>query len=473
MQRLLDAWGRTAPATRLSLLAAIAALANSWLGLVIGLAAAWHYTRARPIEFGRHLALWYYLPVAVAIGYIGFGVSLPSDDLMRHLSAWQLDFDYRAQYPWSDLPAANLWLGYDYLLGALQRAGLSKGFLLQWLPGLGVALQSIVLFGALKRALPARHHHPELFLLAGALGLLLLTPRALLGRPEMFLLIFGAAAWLCRKKWQVGAWVAGFVVLIPGYWLGWVYAPFALLLTPLPLVARVALTTVLGTLHLLFWQIYTDDYVGLMLWLKGTLSVLAGENSPLLHGFSFWFLWVLAAALSLAMSTLNKRRLLASAPVVLLIIWFALPNQIRYVAGITLVALPWLYRTFAVVLRQKRLRIPTVVVLLGLAIAAALSVYPTNPHPKFALDKHARVYSESPYAAVFYGQPGIAVEPSFALGATRPEWSGLKKEGGLSCALLRRGGFTHVIEQSLVKPLECAELTAVQGTWRLWTIKKD
>jgi len=475
MQSVIQAWKRCAPATRLSLLAAAAAIANPWLGLIIGLAAAWLYTRQTPLDFNTHLTLWYFAPVALALAYLSTGRSLPADDLMRHLSAWQLGFDYRAQYPWSNIPKANLWLGFDYILGLLQRAGLSKQLLLQWLPGLSLLLQSVVLYFVLGRMLPARRRNAELFLLAGALGLLALTPRSLLGRPEMFLLIFGATAWLCRTWRHAALWCAGFCALIPAYWLGWVYAPFALLLAPaaFSVPVRVGLAALLGILHLAFWQWYTGDYLGLMVWLKGSLHVLATENEPMLVSLSYWFCWVLAGALGLALSTLSFRRFIDSLPVLLLLVWFGLPNQLRYTAAWSFLAIPWIYRTFAQLATVKHIRIPSVVVLLGLAIAAALAVYQADTPAKFALGRDARVYSESPYATVFYGEPGIAVEPSFALGATLPEWQELKSNGALRCDLLLRAGFTHVIEQSLTHPLECADVTAIQGPWRLWTIKKD
>lgn len=447
---------------------------NPLLGIAVGLAAAWVHTRHQPIDFERHLAAWYFSPVLIALAFIGQGMSLPDDDLMRHLSAWQLQFDYRSQYPWANLPQANLWLGFDYLLGALQQAGVSKQVLLQWVPGLGLLLQSLVLFGVLRRVLPAPHRNAELFLIAGALGLLVLTPRSLLGRPEMFLLIFGVSAWLCRTRFTAAAWCVAYICLVPFYWLGWVYAPFALLLAPagLRIPARLALGAVLGVAHLAFWQTYTGDYFGLLAWLKATMHAPATENASMVRMLSVWFTWVLVGAAGMALSTLNTRRALAALPVLLLLLWFALPNQTRYVAAVAFVALPWLYRTFSVMARARGVRIPSVLVLLALAVAAALAVYKTDPAPKFALGPDARVYSESPYAAVFYGQPGIAVEPSFALGATRPEWEGIVADGKARCDLLLRGGFTHVIEKSVNKPLECAVLAEVQGPWRLWAIKK-
>lgn len=476
MSQFLAAWNRCTPATRLALLAVLATPLNAWLGLMVGLASAWLYARLQPEALdrvlARHRTLAFFTPSLLALAYLGQGVSMPSDDLMRHITAWTIGLDYRAQYPWSEVPKANLWLGFDYLLGTLQTAGLSKECLLQWVPGVSLLLQSVVLFFALERALPARRHHTGLFLLTGALGLLLLTPRSLLGRPEMFLLILGAAAWLCRTRAQAALWAVGYIVLIPAYWLGWVYAPMALLLAPAVLSwpARLGLAAGLGLLHLAFWQAYTGDYAGLLLWLQGTLSVPASENNALLASLGFWTTWGFAAGLSLALSTLNRRRAWQALPVLLLLFWFVLPNQIRYLAALGFVALPWGYRTLALAAQARQLRLPPVIVLLGLGVAAALTVKPTPAPAPFALDASARVYSESPYATVFHGQPGIAVEPSFALGATRAEWKGLKQDGVLRCDRLQAGRFTHVIEQSLVQPLECAQLSEVRGPWRLWTL---
>lgn len=449
------------------------AAVNPWMGVCLGLAAAWLYTKTQSIEFNKHLARWYFAPVLVAMAYLSQGDSLPSDDLMRHISAWQLNLDYRQQYPWSDIPQANLWLGFDYLLGVLQRWGLSKQMLLQGIPAVSLILQATVLYGLLHRAVAPRHRNAEVFLLAGALGLLVLTPRSLLGRPEMFLLIFGASAGLARTRAQVALWCIGYMALVPVYWLGWVYAAFALLLGTGSLVARVSIGAALGLIHLLFWQCYTGDYLGLLVWLKGTLYLPAKENAPLLVGLSNWFVWSWLGSLGLALATLNTRRLIKSGPLFVVLAWFALPNQVRYIAAMGFVSLPWLYQQFTVMARANRQVIPPVVVILALSSAAALSIPRTPIVPKFELGATARVYSESPYATVFYGQPGIAVEPSFALGATYPQWKDIATEGHLNCEKLLQGAFTHVIEQSINHPPACATLQAIQGPWRLWLIKKE
>lgn len=473
--KFIAAVAATTPETRLSLLAVAAGLVNIWLGLLIAVVAVWRFSRTHAFSYDKHLALFYFTPTAVVLGTLATGNSLPPDDLLRHLTAGGLGYDYRSQYPWSTVPQANLWLGFDWLLWQLQSLGLTKPFLRQWIPALSVLLQSVVLYAALKRAVPAHRANSSLFLLAGMLGLLLLTPRSQLGRPEMFVLIFAASAFLPRSWRGVGAWVLGYLLLVPFYWLGWAYAPFALLLWParLTLIKRIALSAALVLAHLCFWQWYTGDYLGIMVWLKSTLSVQASENFDMLYGFGQIPVWAFVAVLGFAISLVKRHRYMASAGIGLLFLWLVLPNQIRYLAAIAFVSLPWVYRQLATWAAARSLRVPPLVVLIGLSIGAGMSVQGTGEQPEFKLPPTARVYSESPYATVMFSGPGIAVEPSFALGATKEPWRELRdmKKESEHCALLYRGRFTHVVEKSRKTLLECGELQEVQGPWRLWRLK--
>lgn len=472
MQFLIKSWERCSPATRVSLVSAGFALVNLWLGVVVCLAAAVMFTRSEPLSLDGHRDYIFFIPMVVGLLYLSEGISLPPDDLWRHITAWRLDYDYRSQYPWSNLPEANLWLGFDWALGQLQQLGVSKYFLLKWTSGLAIILQTIVLYGGLKRALPARHHNTAIFLLAGALAVLVLTPRALLGRPEIFMLIFGGAAAMCRTRVQSLLWCLSFMLLTPVYWLGWVYAPMALLLAPtvLNIRSRFMLAAILGVAHIAFWDWYTGDYIGLMLWLKSTLTVLAFENAPLLHIFKRWPTWIYVGVLIFTLSTLNKNRAIKAAPYILLMAWFSLPNQSRYFNSICLMMLPWVYQTLCLVVRRYRVKLPPVLVLFFVAMSAMTTVGTVDAQAMFKLGADAKVYSQSPYSTVFQGEKGIQVEPSFALGATKPEWQDLLKDGAADCPRLLKAGFTHVIEHNLMSPLACGSVIGVQGQWRLWRI---
>lgn len=462
-------WHDCSPATRGSLLAVGIFPAHAWAGAVLALAATTLAPGQRLSRPGRWLAAI----VLAGLVTLSFGKALPTDDLLRHLSAWQLGFDYRAQYPWSQLPAANLWIGFDAGLGLLQQLGVPKAALLQWLPGLALILAGGVIHGSLSRAPLARRAPAELVLALALLGLLLVAPRALLARPELFITLFAATAWWCRTRTQTLLWATGFLALTPVYWLGGAYAPFVLVARGLAGAQRLALAGLLMAGHLAFWQAYTGDYPGLLTWLASTLSIPAIENRPLVTALVDWprlgFAVLLAACLGMSVRG-GLLRLRRHWPVFLLLGWLLLPNQIRYQAALALAALPWLLQRVAVWLRFRRQRVPVLPLLALVGLTAVLLVPQSEPAPHFGLSGKARVYSEQPYATVFYGAPGIAVEPSFALGATLPAYWQLLHKGIFDCHRAAAGGFTHLVEKSLTQVPACLHLEAVDGPWRLWRL---
>lgn len=486
LNSLILRWTRCAAPARMAGIAVLLTGVNAWLGVLLATVAVWLQRAQLPTvrRTDSPLWLWWLIPVAMALITLSYGKALPPDDLLRHLVAWQIGLDYRAQYPWATVPQANLWLGFDYSLGQLQQWGLPANVLLQWLPGLGLVLTAAVLYGALRRAVPRHRRQPDLFLVVGALGLMLISPRMLLGRPEAFLAVLGGAAWLCRRRGHAALWIAGYLLATPCYWLGWVYAPFALLLPFRGFGRKLALVAGLMAVHLTFWQMYTGDYLGLMIWLRGTLSVAASENGPMLQTLAAWPSWVffllVGWGLSLPLRPGSSRRLFRGhetthlLPVALLLVWFALPNQIRYQPAMAFALLPWLLRSLVSVRaarRESSAPLPQVLVLSALIATGMHQVPQTEDPPRFHMGAHARVFSEQPYATVFYGAPGIAVEPSFALGATKSEWTGLMQRGVFDCPLAQRAGFTHLVEKSLVQMPTCAVLQEVQGIWRLWRIR--
>lgn len=465
---------------RMAVLASLLVMVNTWLSLVLAFTAAWLHLRETPdVGFGRRLKSWFAFPYVLAAVVALVSQNTPPDDLLRHLMAWRTGLDYRAQYPWSDLPAANLWLGFDWLVGQLQTTvGLPADVLLSGIPVVALLLSGVVMYGAFQRAAPKAS--PEAMLLFGMLALLTCAPRMVLGRPEAFVSLMGASAWLCTSRNHVRLWVAGFIAMIPFYWLGWAYAPMALVL-PLSLRSRLVLAAGLGALHLAFWQVYTGDYLGLMLWLRGTLGVVAVENYELSYLFLDLpgLLFALLLSWTLALNAGKRERVVAMLPLAALVLWFALPNQVRYGASITMVALPWLLAKYQAIERVRRwqgkaLVYPALLVVAALAWTGVKGVAGSQPGPTFALPANAKVLSEQPYSNVFYGETGIAVDPSFALGATFPKWKNILdiKNRKLDCARFRAAGFTHLVEHSLVEIPPCVELAAVQGEWRLWGLKK-
>ena len=481
----------TSASTRLSVLATLAAGVHLWAGVVLVFSAVWLYTQTERDRLSPRKS-WLLAPVFIAAFVWLYNGSVPQDDLMRHIPAWQLNYSYPVQYPWSDLPAANFWLGFDWALGALQHAGASPQQLLQGVPVIAFLLGGLVFFFSLRSAAP--QVSANAFLLVGLLGLFLIAPRMFLGRPEAFVSIVAAAVWLCTTRVRIAAWVGLMLLCIPVYWLGWAYAPFALLL-PVSWLLRFTIASGLFLANLVVWQIYTGDYLGMMVWLKGTLSVQASENAPLgailltLPGMAFALLLSVALfKFSLGRELIPRdaspfwqKKTMGIAPL-LLLLWLILPNQIRYSASIAFALLPWLLQQVSrwegtnLALEQPVWTRISSLVLIAVLTLSSVHLPPTQPEPpKFALNKGAKVFAENPYAAVFYAKGLIQVEPSFALGATKTQWKDLlkNKDTKLDCSLVKRAGFTHVIEQSLAKRVDCLDLIDVQGPWRLWVVKTE
>lgn len=379
-----------------------------------------------------HRILAFFAPVAIALLLIAQGKVLPSNGLMRHLQSWQVQFDYRTRHPLSDLPKFNPWVDFDAVLWHMQNgAGLSPHALAPWVQAVCVLLLSLVLFDILECVLSRHRHAATLFLLSSTVALLALMQSTLLGRPEMFLLIFAASAWLCPTLGLAALWGLYFFLLLRWWWFGWVFAPFALLLAPrrLSLGCRTLIALCLTALHWFSWKIKSGSHLTLLHQQLGSAGLSMFGDEVRLPGLSLWHFWFCSAALTLVMAVRSRQR------------WsLALTRALA----------------------------------LALTVAGALLAVqtPTEDPPRFSLDSYARVYSEAPDATVFYSAPGIAVEPSFAPGATRAPWRALHSDLAGRCDLLLSGGFTHVVEKSLAQPIPCAHVQQVQGPWRLWRIER-
>ena len=474
--------------TLLALLGTAIAFANVWLGAVIAMTAVWKHTREQADLSPKRY--WILLPVAVTCVTWSLGGGLPTDDLLRHILAWKLDYNYSTQYPWSDIPTVNYWLGFDMTLGWLQTAMYaSPKALLYGVPIAFYLMGAAVLCASLKKAAPEAP--TWLFLSLSALGLILIAPRMLLGRPEALITLVAACAWLVDSRKRAGLWLGAMLALIPFYWLGWVYAPFVLLIAR-PLREKVLIGAVFVGLHLAFWQYYTGDYIGQLIWLQGTMWQPANENLPLAYAAGMAggmaFLILLSWSLShLPWHTLRKDPLIEQSysvlnfgraafipgiSVLLLVVWLAIPNQIRYHAAIVFVLMPWLLQRLTRQATRVKFAPPALLLLCALAFSGLYQVPVSPSAPKFALESGAKVWSQSPFATVFFAKGPLQVEPSFAFGSTLKAWRGIENElMAQNCDLLQKAGFTYLIERTLPKRVDCLELKEIDGEWRLWQLR--
>lgn len=465
---------------RKNLLAALSIpvfMINELAGGMVALACVLLYLKEGFAITFRRPFIWLVIPSLMIVASIFYHKLLPQDDLLRHVVSWKIGFDYRAQYPWADIPKTNLWIGFEYILYLFQQIGIDKETLVLWVTSTSVMLGTLVIFFSLNASVPSSSRYRDLLLLVGFLGCSLTIYRFMMGRPEGFMAAFGATAWLVRSRKQAILWGCLYVLLIPFYWLSWIYAPFALLLKPVK--HKILYTAVLFACSVGFWQVYSGDYIGLLLWLRGTLDILALENLPQGISFMSWngFVFVLLIAWILATEFRDKKfllRLKKNAPVWFILVWFLLPNQIRYVPTAVLAVLPFVFRKIVVYRRAGIIgNIHPVAIFIALWLTWLSSFPGERTLPQFAFNKTDRVYSEEPFAVAFYSEPGVSIDPPFAFGATRPEWRYLIKDHHIDCERILKGGFTHVVEKSLEGEVpSCLRLKAVQNHWRLWEVQR-
>lgn len=467
--------------TRLVLIVPVLLAVSPWMGLLSIFMAFWLRHLERPyfsenVSRAKAASIYAFFSLLWAVWMV-FSSYVPTDDLARHLRSWELGYDYRLQYPWSNVPKESLWIGFDMLLGQLQAWGAAPQKLIKGVPSVALLLNAFVWWVVLTSITRSAPKKQGLVFLFAAMAWVVTMPRMTLGRPEAFMAALSALAWICRTRAKKITWVIGFLGLVPFYWLGWVYAPMVFLMPCLRLRAKFIASVGLAAAHLGFWQLYTGDYLEVLTWVKGTLSVPASENASLMTAIgdvSGWLLpviggWAFAYKLKEGKDRMSLLVIAAG------LLWFSLPDQIRYQPMLAYVLIPFILKTVVEdktveAWLSKFLILPAMALPFALCLSLIATIPPSRDYSKFSLPAGARVLSQDPFMTVFHAKGRIAVEPSFAAGATLPEWKNIWTERSVDCRKLKDGGFTYVVEKTFKEIPNCVTLSEVQKDWRLWQV---
>ena len=482
-------WGRPAlqPLTlQLAALAAVAAVAffNPSLAMMLGAlcAAAWLRGDTLPV-LRREAAGWWLaalLPLVVLAAAVGTQVPIASDDLLRDIAVARYGFDYRAMYPLSapQLPDFSLWWGFDRLLAAI--SGTTGALPAVWLAqgAAGVGLAAVLLLAG-RWILPASPDRPFWVGIGVLLVFGLTLHRVLLARPELFLATWAVAAVLARTPGRIALWCLAGLAASAAYWLMPLYLP-AVLLLKARWTHRFVIAALLCAFHVGLWHVLSDGtYLQTVLWLPQALGdqvATVAENASLAGYILLWPFALLLAGAVLAAASASTAR----APL-LLAVYFAASDQVRYVS----VVAPLLLLAAWAGLAARPLRLPdavrlgllVVLPLLALQLAgrtSSLKDSPTFDLPTGSLTLTA--FGHAAYAVPFFARGKPTVEPSYALGAAPLGVQTLSYEllqGRLNCTEARRWKFTNVLERTLTEAPPCLVLVGVQGPWRLWALRSD
>lgn len=457
---------------KLTLVSMLLVLFNPWLALLVGFIAGCIEWNARESKDVPPWVLW--VPGIVMVALWGVMQPMPYDDLNRHVMAWRINFDYRSQYPLAEMPPQDMWLGFDWFMYQLQQwLGVTPQQLAKYWP-LGMAIGSYALFLATIRRFAAAHT-TSLLLMVISLCFYPVATRAWMGRPEFLYVIMLGAAFFVNKPLAKLAWALGFILLIPSYWMGWPYAAGVLLFNFeeecwKTRARNLALGIGLALLHLGFWQWYTGDYLGIMDWLTRTLQTTLPTESYSLDqslmtnpGLAL-FLWI-----GVVVARFERKDFLRHAPVLLLLAWLSFSNQVRFMAPLMMVAVPWLLQVTPVRKLSGTLKLSALCVT-GAILSTGLGFMYVK-QPSFAVPANAFVVSNDPFATVLYGAPGVRVEPSPAIGATPKAIAEGLSRGIFDCNKAKAMGVTHVIEHRFTSKPACLSLLEIQGEWRYWEVQ--
>lgn len=424
--------------------------------------------------------------IALGIPLSGFVIiaalrhPIAHDDLLRDIIiGTHYQFSYQNLYPLSSLPTFSLWWGFDHALAWMQQfvSPMATMWIVQ-----AAALVSMTTVIALAAAQTLGDRTDKAYWvgLAVVLALMLSLGRISLGRPEIILSIWAISAVLVRRTAHAIAWTVCGLFLVTSYWLAFLYFVTVTLFHS-GARHKIAALFALITFHAAFWLgMFGAEYFQALLWLPEVMKnqiVPVSENIGLELYLSNPYFLALVVATALGLIHRFSTRAL---PLALTVTFFIAANQVRYIGLIapllTLLALECWAEKLPLLSDSKKVLMA--LLCFFLLVEAAGKIPSMDDAPAFRIPEHSRVitaFGHASYAMPFFN-PGIQVEPSYALGAAPREVQQLSldiQQGNRpDCDVLHKYRFTHVVEKTLSgQPPACLRLTATQHEWRLWSVR--
>ena len=425
----------------------------------------------------RECAIW--IPALLVAAMLLAKAPMPRDDLLAIVPIALGDFSHLnfIGSQWGSF--GSPWIGLEWLTAQLVTISGDKDLAVRLLQSVCVAGTLALTTLAVRSEMPSSRRYWLLGLVLVALMLRSGLPiRAVGARSEAFFGLLVLFAFVARP-W---AWLAVGVVMAPLYWLAPIYAPAALLLkATLRVRLAIALSYVAFSAaiwigftegHWVEWLGQTQQWVGNRI--GGAASIT--ENAPVFQALGWPAVLLLCGLFGLLAVRGAVRR--EDWPFAAVIVWFLLPDMIRYVPLVMVVLGVWVARlSERQPLRIDQHRAAAVIIApLGAWYLLHGANLGEDEAPVFQIPASAAVFAEPApsYLRLVYSSQGIRIAPSFEPGADVPELqeAALKiaADGEIPCVLLQRYGFEYLAEKSLRTIPSCLSLAQVSGHWRLWRI---
>lgn len=416
--------------------------------------------------------LYFWFLVLIYLVFILSGRLYPPDDFWRHLISNKYDFNYQNLYFNSDVPQANFWLGFDYILSWIH-------------PFLGqysyIPIQVLVfLFYTIGFYLAFKNKNINNYgTLLFFYVLFLCMLRVPFARPSVLAASLFFLLWFWENRF---ARVLIPLIAAPLYWL------FFIAFTPLILKERFTIISLAG--GLIFWIFYAgDEYftriVEVFLLSTNRGSVVVPENLSIVNIFlSFHVLSLTPIILLLAYEGISLKELIKTdIKTFIAIIFFCLSNQIRYFSDFVSPLLYSYSRYLKHVKLYKILVVTTFFFPIFIWTTVSKTDVPYSSWQKFDFLKGSKVLvANMPlnFPISYFVYP-VKIVPPMEYGWTDTKIQSLIKsirvDKKFNCSLLSNIDIEYIIESSVEKVsteeknFSCVELVGLNGKYRIWKVK--
>ena len=400
-----------------------------------------------------------FILLVIAILTLFFSVD-PSDDLLRHIHAWQYQYDYR-----------NMFDGYPYAFNSWYLFDVMAGFLYQQFGNFSIKLiqlMSVMLFStAILLNLKGVHSDWKKLVLLFAIWLI--APRLLLARPTLFEMgLMFLAIGLAQYSFK--PWVDKLIHLTVGLVIASFYHLFFIYLIPLILWKRIYIFPLI--LGVVCWQVLTGGEYLYAVWdilNFGAMRIEGVEVSENLLALPFAILLLGVLVLFAIRSIKEEKNWL------LTFAWFSLPMQIRYVIDnlmpITLILLAKAWHV-----RPHPFWLLFALVMVKFSLGSGGFSFKTNENMNAYFLQSEHVLADglgTNFWVIHHGaNQQVKVAPAMEIGFSKPEIQQVSIDQKVTCELLWSNKFDTFVERTAISlPLPCLKLSASSPEgYKIWHV---
>uniref|UniRef100_Q31EU5 Uncharacterized protein n=1 Tax=Hydrogenovibrio crunogenus (strain DSM 25203 / XCL-2) TaxID=317025 RepID=Q31EU5_HYDCU len=384
----------------------------------------------------------------------------PPDDLLRHIHAWQYQYDYRKMFD-----------GYKYGFNSWYLFDVAAGFLYQQFGNFSIKLiqlMSVMLFSA-AILLNLKDVHSDWKKIVLLIAIWLIAPRLLLARPTLFEMSLMFLA-IGLTQYNFKPWVDKLIHVAIGLLIASFYHLFFIYLIPLILWKRIyLLPLIIGGVG---WQVLTDGtyfYAISDILNFGALRIEGVEVSENLFALPFAILLLGTVMLFSVRSIRGEKNWL------LTFAWFSLPMQLRYVIDnlmpVTLILLAKAWR-----IRPHPFWLLFALVMMKFSLGGAGFNFKLNGNTEAYFSHKDHVLTDglgTNFWVIHHGaDQQVKVAPAMEIGFAKPEIQQVSVDQKVTCELLWSNHFDKFVEKAAVSlPLPCLKLKAASPEgYKIWQV---